>query len=161
MDFDPEALHPVDDVDLFPSSQSHRGVRLHDFQSDERLALVRQQIDRVFELNDEVRELARMARSVKYSPEARVAAASRALAIIELRAERREGVPAGLDVDLLRSYVTGLNGRKWVHPALYCLGDDPDRDNATPREQPLPPTEAQRRLDAILDTMRSRDHWVD
>jgi hypothetical protein len=76
------------DSDGIPTVGTHRGVPLEDQQSDERLALVRAEIDLVLGMSDPG-ELADHAGNPWHSPESRQLAAAMAESIWTMAAETR------------------------------------------------------------------------
>jgi hypothetical protein len=100
-----------------PKQGQHRGVGLHIFQDEARLAVVRQAIDHVFTLN-EAKALFDFAGDPFQPPEARLFAAARCEALFELATEGREARPA-VDMLRLRAFVVGLDDLRSIHPRLY------------------------------------------
>ncbi|WP_338688338.1 hypothetical protein V5279_24490 [Bradyrhizobium sp. 26S5] len=129
----------TNDNDEIPIVETYRGVGLHDQQSEERLAVVRRALDRVFDQHDFER-LFEIARDVTWPPEARLFAAAKLEAAFEIAVdERRERPP----IDLLRvgAAVPGLSSQRWRDPWSYCSlldpGPRPGQPGAVKRERDL------------------------
>lgn len=101
----------------------HRGIGLHDCQSEERLAVVRRELDVVLELND-ITLLTEICGDPTWSPEARLTAAAKLRAVHELAAEDRAARPA-IDLKFAAACVAGLNSQKWRSPWHFCSLLDP------------------------------------
>jgi hypothetical protein len=106
-------------MDAIPTEGNHRGVELHAGQSPERLAVVRKDIDLVFEMAG-TRELIAIAGDPSYAPEARLFAAAKLTALHSIAVERREVRPPGIDLDYVKAIVAGVNSNKWRDPDHYC-----------------------------------------
>lgn len=118
--------------DTIPTIGEHRGVPLHDCQSPERLDVVRQDIDAVHEMSD-VMELFDAAGDAGRAPEARLLAAAKLEAALNLAAERREVRPP-VDIGKVRASVAGLDSQNWRDPARYCSLLDAEHERAVPRD---------------------------
>jgi hypothetical protein len=66
----------IGDGDTIPAMDFHCGVKIQDAQPQERVALVRLEIDRILAISD-VHELYQIAGDASWSPEARLLAASK------------------------------------------------------------------------------------
>jgi hypothetical protein len=120
--------------DALPVCEVYRGINIFSRQSNERIeGVVKPQLDRVLAMSDPV-ELYDIAANPQYSPEARLAAAARCEAAVEIVTARRERGPA-IDIDKLRAAVAGLDSRTWESPIFY--GSDLDVGPGVLREQPL------------------------
>jgi len=128
----------TDDDDAIPLAGWHRGVGLHNEQDEERLTLVRDEIDQVFLIADP-QELFKVASNYLWSPESRLFAAARLRAIHRLNAESRVE-RAGIDLKLLAAHIAGLNSIRWRSPVHYCSAFDtwePGSPEPPRRERPL------------------------
>ncbi len=104
MDKDPE--------DRIPIVGRHRGVGLHDQQDDERLEVVRGEIDQVLDRVQADRDLIEWAKNISHAPESRLLAG----ALLEARfAGAVDGRRARPDIDLVyvHALVAGLNSVRW------------------------------------------------
>lgn len=117
-----------------PTVGTHRGVPLHAFQPPERLEVVKEAIDAVYEIGDAV-ALARYAADPAHPPEARLFAAARCEATWQLAAESRAVRPI-VNLALVRASVAGLGTREWLSPTHYGSDLDPT-GRLVPREQPV------------------------
>ena len=104
-------------TDKIPTIGVYRGVGLHAFQDQTRLAVVRGDIDDAFALDDAERLFA-FAADLMRAPEARLLAAARVKALFELATERREVRP-NVDLQLLRAHVAGLDSLRWLDRRHY------------------------------------------
>jgi hypothetical protein len=118
---------------------AHRGIGLHDHQSPERLDVVRQAIDSVFDHND-VDRLLGIAADPTWPPEARLLAAAKLEALHQIAVDERKERPP-LDLELVRAVVAGLNSQTWRHPHYFASlldpGPSPGQQWAK-RPEPLP-----------------------
>jgi hypothetical protein len=121
------------DNDAIPTIGTHKGIPLEDQQSDERLALVRTEIDRVLRMTDAT-ELADWAGDPWHSPESRQLAGAMCESLWTVASETRANRPP-VDLDLLRASTAGLGSRRWRDPWRYA--SLLDRDGGVLREQPL------------------------
>ncbi|WLA62377.1 hypothetical protein [Bradyrhizobium diazoefficiens] len=127
------------DSDMIPTIATHRGVRLHDLQSPERLDVVRRAIDDVFEQVD-IGQLSDIASDPRWPPEARLFAAAKLEAMLEIAADERAVRPV-IDLARVQACVAGLDSVKWRHPRYYTSLFDagPAPGEVWPeREEPLP-----------------------
>jgi hypothetical protein len=127
------------DDDTIPIVAIHRGVGLHDQQSPERLDVVRRAIDDVFDGTD-VGQLSRIADDPRWPPEARLFAAAKLEALLEIAADERTVRPA-IDLVRVRASVAGLSSMKWRHPTHFASLLDPGPapgEGWGEREEPLP-----------------------
>jgi hypothetical protein len=122
--------------DAIPIAGHHRKVGLHAGQSEERLEVVRRDLDRVFDEND-LGRLTEIAGNPAVAPEARLFAAAKLQAVYELAAQDREKRPL-IDLERVAASVAGLNSRVWRNPAKYCSLLDHQDDGAARRERALP-----------------------
>lgn len=124
------------DADQIPTVETYRGVGLHDQQSPARLETVRQAIDGVFAMADSHQLLA-VAKEPVWPPEARLLAAAKLEAMMQIAADERKVRPA-IDLDYVRAIVAGVDSATWRHPRLYCsLLDHGRTEAAAKREIPL------------------------
>jgi hypothetical protein len=103
--------------DRIPTVGVYRGVNLHDQQSEERLAVVRTAIDRVFDQTDPL-ELAEIAFNPAWPPEARLFAAAKLEALMEIAADERAVRPK-IDLARVRAGVAGVDSKTWRNPTHY------------------------------------------
>ncbi len=116
--------------DSIPTCGEHRGVPLHCYQEEERLDVVRGDIDTVHAMTD-WRELWRIVRERRLAPEALLYAAAKLRAIHGTAANSRVARP-DFDLELLGARVAGMNSMTWIDSVFYgsCLlnvrrvGDD-------------------------------------
>jgi hypothetical protein len=130
---------PMTDRDTIPVAATHRGVRLQDLQSAERLDVARRAIDDVFEQVD-IGELSGIAGDPRWPPEARLFAAAKLEAMMEIAADERALRPV-IDLARVQACVAGLNSVKWRHPRYYAslLDPGPGPGEVWPeRQEPLP-----------------------
>jgi hypothetical protein len=127
------------DDDMIPTVGIHRGVGLHDHQSEARLSEVRRAIDAVFNV-EESRELLRIAADPRWPPEARLLAAAKLEAMFEIATDERKVRP-NFDLSLVRASVAGLTSLQWRDPKCYAslldYGRAPGEEGPVKREQPL------------------------
>lgn len=117
-----------------PTVGTYRGVPLHAFQSQERIEVVKEAIDAVFDIGDAV-ALARHAADPAHPPEARLFAAARCEATWQLAAESRAVRPV-VNLAHVRASVAGLGTLKWTSPTHYGSDLDPT-GRLVRREQPI------------------------
>jgi hypothetical protein len=122
--------------DKIPSFGTHRGVPLHDYQSPERLSLVRAEIDRVVCMTD-AKALFDYAADVSCPPEARMLAGAKLEAAFEAAIDERRERPA-IDLQELQAHTAGLDSQTWRSPTHYCVLPDSAHANAVRRATPLP-----------------------
>jgi hypothetical protein len=103
--------------DEIPVVERYRGCGLHDFQSPERLRIVRAAIDHVYTL-DQVLDLVEHAGNVRNPPESRLLAVVRCRALWELAQEAREPRPI-INMADVEALVAGLGSRRWRSPVVY------------------------------------------
>jgi hypothetical protein len=116
--------------------ERYRGCGLHDYQSAERLRVVRGAIDDVYTL-DQVLDLIAHAGDVRNPPESRLLAVARCRALWELSQERREPRPI-INMANVEALVAGCGSRRWRSPTHFCSDLDVHDENAVQREEPLP-----------------------
>jgi hypothetical protein len=121
--------------DEIPVVERYRGCGLHDFQSPERLRIVRAAIDHVYTL-DQVLDLVEHAGNVRNSPESRLLAVARCRALWELAQEAREPRPI-INLAHVEALVAGCGSRTWRSPTHFTSLLDAHDENAVPREVPL------------------------
>ena len=90
-----------------PSIATYRGVELHDQQDEARLAVVRGDVDAVFETAGDLPALVRWAGDRSRAPEARLLASALALAEYEQAIDERRERPR-LDRERLAATTAGL-----------------------------------------------------
>lgn len=103
--------------DRIPTRGEHRGVGLHAWQDDARLAVVRADIDAAFALEN-ADKLFAFAGDLTRAPEARLLAAARVRALFEIATERREVRP-NIDLVALTAHVAGLDSLAWIDRTHY------------------------------------------
>ena len=104
---------------------THRGVGLHDQQSPARLEIVRRALDDVFDVVD-IPRLMRISGDPRWPPEARLLAAAKLEAMLEIAADERAVRPA-IDLARVRASVAGLNSITWRDPIHFASLLDPGR----------------------------------
>lgn len=127
--------------DLIPTVGLHRGVPLHDRQDEERLAVVRTDINSVYELQDSLEALKKSAANRSMAPEARLFAAALIRAKFEAAVEERRERPA-VDMDWLEAVVACLDLARYRDKNFYDTWLAPRHrpgalDNPIRRPQPL------------------------
>ncbi|MCC3244194.1 hypothetical protein LG047_02460 [Methylocystis sp. WRRC1] len=142
------------DDDHIPTIGEHRGVPLHDFQDEARLAVVRGDIDAVDAMTD-WRELWRVVTERRLAPEASLYAEAKLRVLYASAATARVARP-DIDLEMLSAYTAGLNSFQWIDPAYYgsVLQNvrPPGDDSLTPR-----PPESR----AAIEAEEDRRHAVD
>lgn len=125
--------------DAIPIIETYRGVGLHDCQTEDRLRLVRGEIDKVLAL-DEVDQLVDLCGNVRWSPESRLLAAAKLQATHQLAAEDRKTRPA-FDLSFVVACVAGLDSVYWRDPSNFASlldhGPAPGEQGPVPRATPL------------------------
>lgn len=91
-----------------PIVERYRGIGLHDHQDPERLAVVRAEIDRVYEIAADERQLWAWVEWRPNSPESRLFAKALLLARVEAAKEKRRTLP-DIDVGRLNTLTGGLD----------------------------------------------------
>jgi hypothetical protein len=111
---------------------------LHNFQSEERLAVVRASIDAVFDLHDIVL-LVEVCADPSWPPEARLLAAARLHAMHQLAAENREARP-NIDLQYIAACTGSLDSQYWRSPWFYGSLLEPSRGphEPGPTTRPVP-----------------------
>ncbi|MGY4605766.1 hypothetical protein ACVW16_004178 [Bradyrhizobium sp. USDA 4474] len=109
--------------DRIPIVALHRGVGLHDGQSPQRLDVVRRAIDDVFDVSD-IDRLFEIARDAHWPPEARLLAAAKLEAMVDIAVDERAVRPP-VDLMLVQAIVAGLDSAKWRHPKYFASLFDP------------------------------------
>ena len=109
--------------DAIPVIEIYRGVGLHDQQSSERLGLVRQAIDAVYDQHD-LNQLLEIAGDPTWPPEARLFAAAKLEATHQIAADERKVRPP-IDLELVQACVAVLGSKNWRDPAYYASVLDP------------------------------------
>jgi hypothetical protein len=129
----------MDDSDTIPVTATYRGVGLHDQQSAKRLDVVRRAIDGVFDQRD-IDRLFEIARDACWPPEARLLAAAKLEAMVQIAVDERAVRPP-IDLTLVQAIVAGLDSAKWRHPRYFASLFDPGPapgEKWAEREVPLP-----------------------
>ncbi|MER9005911.1 hypothetical protein NKI15_19970 [Mesorhizobium sp. M0862] len=125
--------------DKIPTVGEYRGIGLHNHQDAERLALVRREIDTVFDLDD-IALLVEVCASPEWSPESRLLAAAKLKARHQLAAEDRLTRPA-FDMDYVIACTGSLDSQYWRSPthfgSLIEPGRGPHEQGLVPRAVPL------------------------
>ena len=103
--------------DRIPFAETYKGVGIHIFQSQIRIAEVRAAIDAVYAIND-MQALFDYAHNEPTPPEARLLASWRCEAMWEDAVRKREPHP-DLDILRLRAFVVGLSSLKWINNFEY------------------------------------------
>ena len=122
----------MDSDDGFRRLELHRGVPLEDQQSDERLALVRAEIDLVLGMSDPG-ELADHAGDPRHSPEVGSLRPPWRRAIWTMAAETRAVRPV-ISLEKLHASVAGLGSGTWRDPDRHASLLD---HGGVEREEPL------------------------
>ncbi|WP_409188596.1 hypothetical protein [Bradyrhizobium sp. RDM4] len=104
--------------DTIPIVCTYRGVGLHDQQSPARLDVVRAAIDDVFDQGD-IARLFDIAGDASWPPEARLLAAAKLAAMVEIAVDERAVRPP-IDLTLVQAIVAGLDSVKWRHPQYFA-----------------------------------------
>lgn len=131
----------TDPSDQIPIAEYYRGVGIHIDNPRERIdRVIRPEIDAVFDLED-AEALFKYACDGYKSPEARIFAGAKVMAMFESSAEHRWVRPKGVTREAVRAAVAGLSSLKWRDPWFYgcilCSGP-PGRPDPPRRETPLP-----------------------
>lgn len=100
-----------------PVQEMYRGVGIHAFQEVARVAVVKRDIDAVYSLYT-VEALLSFVEDYSYSPEGRLFAGAKILALHESAAGSRTKRP-DIDLDLLKAHLAGLDSLKWADPWHY------------------------------------------
>ena len=124
-----------DENELVPCVEVYKGVRIHDQQTVDRIALVKSEIDRVLGLN-EIADLWDVAKHERWSPESRLLASAKIQALWQIAADERRARPRGLTLDGVIATVAALDSRAWRSPTHFC-SDLCRAERAAPRERPL------------------------
>ncbi len=98
--------------DRIPIIETYRGVGLHDQQDDERLKIVRREIDETFDQVKDIESLVGRAGDRTKSPECRLLAAALVKAHFQAAIEERRARP-DVDLERLDALVAGLNSQRW------------------------------------------------
>jgi hypothetical protein len=101
-----------------PVVEIYKHVGLHDGQGPARLAVVRNEIDRVIELSALVR-LVEWAKDIAHAPESRSLAGAKALAIVSGYGNARQKRPQGITAEYIQAVVAGLNSEGWRSPTHF------------------------------------------
>lgn len=112
--------------DEIPTIGEYRGVKIHDFQSPDRIEnVVRPAIDRVCELSD-IALLFDFACDPRNPPEARLFAGAKCRAAHSIAASSRVQRP-DIDLEVLDASTAGLDSFQWSDPCRYGSLLDPRR----------------------------------
>jgi hypothetical protein len=122
-------------------AEVYKGVGVHADQPRERIErVVRPEIDRVLGMTDS-QGLFALCGDVSWSPEARMLAGAMLEALWDLAVNERRERPKGIDLDVVRARVGGLNSANWRSRTHYCClldpGPAPGQPGPVPREVPL------------------------
>ncbi|MFK4538011.1 hypothetical protein ABIA00_006194 [Bradyrhizobium ottawaense] len=124
--------------DRIPKVGAHRGVPLDDQQTEDRLAVVRRDIDAVFEETDS-KALIKIAANPQWAPEARRFAAAKLQATHQIAADERRARPS-IDLEYVKACVAGLDSQRWRDRRFYAsMLDVALRDGREPVEREVPP----------------------
>jgi hypothetical protein len=118
-----------------PISTRYKGVGIHAGQPAKRVALVKQEIDKVSKISD-LMQLFEIAGDASWSPESRLLAGARCVAGLQLATERREARP-DIDPERVAACTAGLASLRWAYPDRFCSLFDADHERAVKRERPL------------------------
>ena len=118
-----------------PTSGSYKGVAIFACQSPKRVTLIKKEIDRVGKIGD-LEELFQVAGDCAWPPEARIYAAARCLAGLQLSTERRRARP-DINREDVEACTAGLAVRRWAHPDRFCSLLDMHPERASLRDDPL------------------------
>jgi hypothetical protein len=153
--------------DDIPVVDVYRGVSIHDRQPRERIeGIVKPSIDAVIYMAD-ARSLAAYAGDVGNPPEARLLAAAKCAALMQLAAERREVRPV-IDMERLRATVAGLGSRRWRSPyffgstleSRYLRSSDPAERARPVRRAPADTAAMLAEREAERDAWRAARGWT-
>jgi hypothetical protein len=128
----------IDDTSI-PTIAVHRNIPIHDHQSEERIKLVKREIDLVLDqIGHDFARLIEWAASGKNSPESRMVAAAMAAAIFESNSEARQRT--NISPGQLRALTHGLalDDRTLRCQHRYTSILDWGWKHAVLREMPLP-----------------------
>jgi hypothetical protein len=123
----------MEDDDQIPAQEIYRNCRVHDQQPPERVALVKRELDQIFDIADP-QKLFKICGDAAWSPEGRLLAATRLLASWELATEGRMARPEGITIETIKACTAGLDSALWRSPRHYC-SDLCDEKRAVPREK--------------------------
>lgn len=125
-----------------PCVGSYRSVPLHDRQSPERLALVRKELDIVFDEVSDPNDLFEICKDAARAPEARLLAAALIKAGWEQAADDRRTRPKGFTLADVDAAVAGLDSVLWRSPKYFC--SDLDNESRAAKRTPADNAAAQR-----------------
>jgi hypothetical protein len=126
----------MQESDLIPLIGFYRDVGIHDRQDEDRVALVRREIDHVLDrMVDNIHELVEWAGDPRHSPESRLLAGSLALARWEASAGERQRT--GISPERIKAAASGLDVRSLRDACHYCSIFDGAHELAAPRPVPL------------------------
>jgi hypothetical protein len=118
-DLDDEDYPPLaPTADTIPAIGEHRGVKLNHFQSPERLAAVRADIDDAYALGSPS-ELARFALDNSRAPEARLLAAGKVDVLADATVRERRTLDLPYSLLKVRAAVAALDSLAWLDHAIY------------------------------------------
>jgi hypothetical protein len=129
-------IHEADDQ--IPVIAVHRGVGVHAGQDEDRVTLVRREIDFVLDqIGNDFAALIEWATSARHCPESRLLAGARATAIFENAVAARRD--AGVSAEFLRAVTAGaaLHARSWRCRFRFTSILDADWRHAVERPEPL------------------------
>jgi hypothetical protein len=106
-----------EEQDRIPVIGFHRGIGLHDFQDEDRLQLVRVEIDTVAEEND-LQTLAAWSLRIDHAPESRLFAAEKVMVALTQAGNARR--PPDVTPEKVRAHVAGLSSQTWRDPDHFC-----------------------------------------
>jgi hypothetical protein len=107
--------------DRIPVVAFHRGVGLHDHQDEDRLRIVRAEIDMVAEEND-LQTLAAWSLRIDHAPESRLFAAEKVMVALSQAGNARR--PPDVTPEKVRAHVAGLSSQTWRDPHYFCSALD-------------------------------------
>jgi hypothetical protein len=125
--------------DRIPTIGEYKGVPLHDYQSEERLTVVKREIDSVLGVDD-ITLLVELCASPEWSPESRLLAAAKLRARHQLAAEDRRSRPL-FDLSYITACTGSLDSQYWRSTTHYGSllepGRAPNEPGPVPRAVPL------------------------
>jgi hypothetical protein len=126
--------------DQLPAVEMYRDCRIHDCQSPSRIAVVKRELDEVFEISG-IRRLDNILRDPGWAPESRLLAYAKFKGEWERAIEERIPRPTGITLEAATAWTCSLDSVEWRDPINYASDLDPDPPAAlrspVRRETPL------------------------
>lgn len=142
----------TDEDDKIPIVETYRGVELHDEQDEERLRVVRAEIDHVFDEIEDLSDLVKWACYPGHAPESRLLAAAIVRAEFKRATDERRVRP-DVNLERLGAGVAALDSNRrrcaWYYCSIFEPHDPPGEPRKVPRKVPL-------RGEPTLDELRRR-----